>query len=211
MTPDERDLLQHFLQDLVQTRGVTKDPQAESMILDALRGSPDSPYLLVQHAIISDQALHAAQGQIAQLQDQLRGAQTPASQSRFVGGPSPWAQAAAPQPEPQPQWQPQPTPRYGAGGGPFSGGGGLGSFLRNAGTTAAGVAGGAFLFEGLSNLFGGGRGGFGGGGFGGGFAGGGLGGGPTEIVNNYYDDGASGGSDSGGDGGGFDDGGSSDF
>ena len=45
-----------------------------------------------------------------------------------------------------------------------------GSFLRSAGTTAAGVAGGAFLFEGLSNIFGGGHHGFGGGGFGGGGA-----------------------------------------
>ncbi len=204
MTPDERDLLQHFLQDLVQTRGVAKDPQAESMILDAMRASPDAPYLLVQHAIISDQALHAAQDQIAQLQDQLRNAPVPTAPARFLGGPSPWAQASAPQP--QPQWQPQPQPAYGAGAGPFSGGGGLGSFLRNAGTTAAGVAGGAFLFEGISSLFGGGR-----GGFGGGFGGGGFGGGPTEVVNNYYEDGPSGGGDLGGDGAGFDDGGSNDF
>jgi hypothetical protein len=209
MTPDERDLLQHFLRDLVQTRGVIKDPQAEPMILDAMRASPDAPYLLVQHAIMSDQALHAAQDQIAQLQEQMRSASAPAP--RFSSGPSPWSQAASP--PPQPQWQPQPPPAYGGGGGPFSGGGGLGSFLRNAGTTAAGVAGGAFLFEGLSNLFGGGRGGFGGGGFGGGGFGGGFGGGPTEIVNNYYEDGASGGGDfgGGGDGGGFDDGGSNDF
>jgi uncharacterized protein len=40
--------------------------------------------------------------------------------------------------------------------GPFSGGGGLGSFLRSAGTVAAGVAGGDLLFNGISNLFGGG-------------------------------------------------------
>ena len=217
MTPQEHDLLQNFLQDLVRTRGVTKDPQAESMILDAMRASPDAPYLLVQHAIMSDQALHAAQDQIAQLQDQLRNTPAQAEPTRFLGSaPSPWAQAAAPQPapqaQPQSQWQPQPPPRYDAGPGPFSGGGGLGSFLRNAGTTAAGVAGGAFLFEGISNLFGGGRGGFGGG-YGGGFGGGGFGGGPTEIVNNYYEDGPSGSDDfgGGGDGGGFDDGGSNDF
>jgi hypothetical protein len=209
MTPDERALLQGFLQDLVQTRGVNKDGEADSMIRDALRASPDAAYVLVQHAILSDQALHAAQDQIANLQEQLNSA-SPAPPARFLGGPSPWAQAAAPQPqpEPQPQWQPQPQPSRGFfGPGPFANGGGLGSFLRNAGTTAAGVAGGALLFEGLSGLFGGGRGG-GFGGFGGGF-----GGQPTEVVNNYYDDGGgdSGGGDFGGDGGGgWDDGGSSD-
>jgi hypothetical protein len=204
MTPEERGLLQRFLQDLVQTRGVNKDAEAESMIYDALRASPDAAYVLVQHAILSDQALHAAQDQIATLQNQIcnAGSGPPA---RFLGGPSPWAQAAPP----QPQAQPQPQPSHGfLGPGPFASGGGLGSFLRNAGTTAAGVAGGALLFEGLSGLFGGGRGG-GFGGFGGGQ--------PTEVVNNYYDDGGGssgdfgGGGDFGGDsGGGWDDGGSSD-
>jgi hypothetical protein len=210
MTPDERNLLQGFLQDLVQTRGVNKDTEADSMIRDALRASPDAAYVLVQHAILSDQALHAAQDQIANLQAQLNSAGS-APPARFLGGPSPWAQAAAPQPQPQPQpqWQPQSQPSRGFfGPGPFASGGGLGSFLRSAGTTAAGVAGGALLFEGLSGLFGGGR----GGGFG--SFGGGFGGQPTEVVNNYYDDGGSGdsgGGDFGGDsGGGWDDGGSSD-
>ncbi|HLZ82855.1 MAG TPA: DUF2076 domain-containing protein [Caulobacteraceae bacterium] len=206
MTPDERGLLQRFLQDLVQTRGVDKDPEAESMIRDALRASPDAAYVLVQHAILSDQALHAAQDQIAALQQQVATAGS-APPARFLGGPSPWAQAASAQPPPQPQWQPQPQPSRGFfGPGPFASGGGLGSFLRNAGTTAAGVAGGALLFEGLSGLFGGHGGGFGG--FGGGF-----GGQPTEVVNNYYEDGGdnSGGGDFGGDsGGGWDDSGSMD-
>jgi hypothetical protein len=64
------------------------------------------------------------------------------------------------------------------GPGPFHSGGGLGSFMRTAGTTAAGVAGGALLFEGVSSLFGGH--GFGGGGFGGGRE--------ENVTNNYYDD-----------------------
>jgi hypothetical protein len=175
------------------------------MINDALRASPDAAYLLVQHAILSDQALHAAQEQIARLQEQMRNTPVPAQQpSQFLGGqggPSPWARAAAPPPPPQDQYAP--PPRQGGGffgPGPFNRGGGLGSFLRNAGTTAAGVAGGALLFDGLSNLFGG----RGGGGFGG--FGGGMGGQPTEIVeNNYYDDNSGGGFDTGGgDPGGWD-------
>lgn len=218
MTPDERALLQRFLQDLVQSRAQGKDAEADSLINDALRSSPDAAYLLVQHAILSDQALHAAQGQIAQLQQQLAqqaqaGGQPPAS---FLGGgnprPSPWGQpqpAPAPQPAPNPWGQSQPAapppaaPPY-MGGGPFSSGSGLGNFLRQAGTTAAGVAGGEMLFSGLSGLFGGHP--FGGGGFGGG----GYGMAPPveeTVVNNYYDDNGPGdGSyDDGSNGGGWDD------
>jgi hypothetical protein len=143
MTPDERDLLQRFLQDLVQTRGVAKDPEAAAMIDEALRTSSDAGYVLVQHAILSDQALHAAQDQIAALQQQA-GTGVPAAQpTSFL-------------PSAPAQWSPPPATQY-VGSGPFSGGGGLGSFLRNAGTMAAGVAGGDLLFEGISSLFGGGN------------------------------------------------------
>jgi uncharacterized protein len=204
MTPEERSMLQNFLGDLSAARAGQKDGEAERMISDALRASPDAAYLLVQHAILSDQALHAAQDQIAQLQEQMRNMPAPVQQpSRFLGGqggPSPWARAAAP-PPPQDQYAPaQPQGGGFFGPGPFNRGGGLGSFLRSAGTTAAGVAGGALLFDGLSNLFGGHReGGFGG-------LGGGWGGQPTEVVeNNYYDDNSGGGFDSGaGDPGGWD-------
>ncbi len=207
MNSDERSLLQQFLGDLVATRGAIKDQEADRMITDALRKNPDGAYVLVQHAVMSDQALHAAQGQIAQLQDQLRQAYPSQPSSNFLPSSGPWSGG-------QQQSQPQQQGGGFMGSGPLRSGGGLGSFLRNAGTTAAGVVGGSLLFEGLSGLFGGGRGGFGG--FGGG---GGWGGPPTEVVNNYYDDGGAGsggdfgGGDFGGaDGGGFDNsGGGGDF
>jgi hypothetical protein len=194
MTPDERNLLTQFLSDLSKTQGVAKDPEAAQMIDQTVRSNPDAAYVLTQHALIADQALHQAQGQIQQLQEQLQQLQPRPQPASFFGGPrpaqpqaSPWAQAAQPPPPP-------PYPQQGGGlfgGGPLSGQqSGLGSFLQSAGTTAAGVAGGAFLFEGLSNLFGGHH-GFGGGGFGGGFGGGGFGGGPMEenvTINNYGDD-----------------------
>ena len=72
-------------------------------------------------------------------------------------------------------------------------GGGFSSFLGQAAATAAGVAGGEFLFQGIENLFGHHGGGFAGGGpagsgFGGGFGGGGFEAVPTEdvTINNYY-------------------------
>ena len=195
MTPDERTLLTQFLSDLGQTQGVAKDSEAASMIDNAIRANPDSAYVLVQHALLADQALHDAQAQIAQLKAQN---QPPPQPSSFLGGAglgpsvaqpqyqgqaqSSWGQAAQQPPQPQQSF-------FGggpfAGGGPFSGGGGgLGSFLRTAGTTAAGVAGGEMLFSGLSGLFGGHH----GGGFGG-FGGGGFGGGGETVINNYNDDG----------------------
>jgi hypothetical protein len=204
MTPEERNLLTNFLQDLDQARGGSKDPEAQSMIGQTLARNPDAAYLLVQHTILSDQALHAAQARIAELENQAQGQ---APQGGFLGGgqqQGPWGSAPQ-QPEPQPryydpqyappssQYAPQPQyaqPQYAPSpASPFSTGGGLGSFLRSAGTTAAGVAGGAMLFEGLSGMFGGHH-GFGGGGFGGGF-GGGYGGGPAVenvTVNEYNDD-----------------------
>jgi hypothetical protein len=141
MTPDERNMLQQFIGDLNQSRGTAKDPEADAMIHQALQANPDAAYLLVQHAILADQALHAAQAQIEQMQAQL-GASAPSGS--FLGGYQ----------NPPPRYQDvqyqdvQPAPS-----GPFSANSGLGGFLRTAGTMAAGVAGGEFLAEGLSNLF----------------------------------------------------------
>ncbi|MFO1147628.1 MAG: DUF2076 domain-containing protein [Alsobacter sp.] len=56
-------------------------------------------------------------------------------------GAGPWGRSAPPGPWGAPQ------------GGMFGGGGGGGGFLRGAMTTAAGVAGGALLYQGLSSLF----------------------------------------------------------
>ncbi|MHB8283831.1 MAG: DUF2076 domain-containing protein [Caulobacteraceae bacterium] len=148
MTPDERNILQQFLQDLAQTRGAAKDPDADAMIGQAIRTNPDAAYLLVQHAIIADQALHAAQAQIEQLESQSAPA-APSAPS-FLGGSQYYqAQPYAGQQEQAYQGQSQaPAPSS-----PFAANSGLGGFLRSAGTMAAGVAGGEFLAQGLSNIF----------------------------------------------------------
>lgn len=175
MTPDERNLLTRFLADLNARRGVQKDAEAEQAISEALTSNPDAAYLLVQHAILADQALAAAQARIAELELEVRRqfAQGQSSQGDQGGGFLGGLFGRG-----EPNREPPPPPRRGPWGGPepysavpqtypqhggfFGGGapaqpGGMGSFLRTAGTTAAGIAGGAFLFQGLSNLFGGGR------------------------------------------------------
>ncbi len=220
MTPEERSLITQFLGDLARLQAGPKDPEADALIRQAFAAQPDAAYLLVQHSLLADQALHASQDRIQQLETQLRAPATQPQASSFLsGGPAPnvgYSQAQAGYGQAQPGYG-QPQPGYGTavppspapgffGGGAPAQSGGLGSFLRGAGTTAAGVAGGAFLFEGLSNLFGGGRGG------GGGFFGGGY---PQEVenvtVNNYDDGGGFGGGDDFGGGGDWSDNSGGDF
>lgn len=176
MNADERTLLTRFLNELASARASNKDGEAEAMITRVLSNNPDAAYLLVQHTIVADQSLHAAQSRIAELEQQ-QAAPPPQQSSSFLpqgGGYNPWGNRQADAYAPPP---PEARP------GIFSSGGGLGSFLRNAGTTAAGVAGGEMLFSGLSDLFGH-RGG--GGLFGGGE---GLMGQPENVtINNYGDD-----------------------
>ncbi len=158
MTPDERALLTSFLRDLTATRGTARDAEADALIRDTLAANPDAAYLLVQHAIVADQALHAAQARIADLEAQARAVAAP--QTSFLPPRvNPWDNpVAAPAPAygySQTYGQTYTPPPPEARPSIFGGGGGVGSFLRSAGTTAAGVAGGEMLFSGLSDLFGG--------------------------------------------------------
>ncbi len=146
MTPDERNLLTSFLGDLAQTPATSKDPEAASMISAAVQSNPDALYLLVQHAILADQALHAAQAQISAMQSQ----QAPA--------PS-FLQGQANPPAYQPAYQPAYGGPFGGQQGglipqsPFGANSGLGGFLKTAGVLAAGVAGGDFIAQGIENIF----------------------------------------------------------
>ncbi|MBC7413369.1 MAG: DUF2076 family protein [Herminiimonas sp.] len=181
MTPQETEALRGFLAQLTQVQAVSKDPQAASMIAAAFSQQPDAGYLLVQRAMLLDQALAAARAQIAGLQQQLDAEQRQARASTAGGGfldpASAWGRSAG---DPggamgmaAASWRPQgdaipgtaprtdqrfePAPQYvppaaaPARPGLFGGGGG---FLGNMAATAAGVAGGAFLFQGIENLMG---------------------------------------------------------
>jgi uncharacterized protein len=103
------------------------------MIAQAVQANPDAVYLLVQHALLSDQALHAAQQQIQALQTQVQSA-PPAPAPSFLSGPTPWGGQLVQS-------------------SPVGQGSGLGNFLRSAGTLAAGVAGCDLIAQGVENLF----------------------------------------------------------
>jgi uncharacterized protein len=203
MEPQERDLITTLLTRLQSAGGQAKDAEADALIRQAMTQMPDAPYYLVQTVLIQDLSLHNAQNRIDELEKQLASASQPQQRTSFLGGllgggsqaavqqgsvPSigPWTRApqAAPPAPPQYAQPPGYAPGYGQPaaspmGGMFGGGGN--SFLRSAATTAAGVAGGALLFQGISSLFGhsyaSGLGGFGGMGMGNGLG--------ETVINNY--------------------------
>src|SRR5438874_2797543 len=227
MTPQERDLLTTLLDRLKSTAvpGQPKDPDADRLIRQAVAERPDMPYYLVQTVLIQDLSLHQAQARIAELEQQLADANASQSQptsflGRLLGGgqsaqPSggganagPWSRGPNVAPSPPQQGAPQyaqpgyAQPGYAqpgsAPGVGMLGGAGGGGFLRSAAATAAGVAGGALLFQGISSMFGHGYANSLYGGMGGMTPG--LG---ETVINNYY-------GDSSGSGGGADYGGGSD-
>ena len=141
MTPQEKELLQGFLIGLTRAHAVTKDAEAQALIARAVAQQPDAAYLLVQRALLLAQAVQQANAQIAKMREQS---------GSFVGDERTWAQATSPTPAPAPAstLQAQAAPRTAGANSGWSG------FLGNAAATAAGIAGGAFLFRGLEDLFG---------------------------------------------------------
>ena len=164
MNAEEGKVLQEFLDQLVQARGVAKDPQADALISKAAAQQPDAAYLLVQRALLLDHALTQSRAQIATLQQELQAARAPnaASASSFLDPGSAWGRSAADMPRapiaPATQYPVPPTamqnPAPAAAARPGFFGSNAGSLLSNVATTAAGVAGGAFLFQGIEHLLG---------------------------------------------------------
>ena len=201
MNADEQKLLSGLFDRTRQAADTPRDPEAERFILDQIKSQPSAPYLLAQAVIVQEHGLNACHERIQALEAQvtaLQNAPPPPQQSggllgsilvssqsaqpsqpspgRFSG---PWGGGgAAPQDAYAAQGQPPQAGRWAAP--PQAQGGG---FLQGALTTAAGVAGGALMFEGIKNMMGG-NSLFGG-------SGGGTGTVPQAgetVINNYYND-----------------------
>jgi hypothetical protein len=177
MNSQESTLIAELFDRISKNQPLQVDPEAERLIAEKVAANPNAAYVLTQSTIILQQAVTAAQNRIAALEKQVAEASS-AQGGGFLSGVAnlfgtPPAQVAPIRPvTPPPIPQQTPTaPATSAGG----------SFLQNAAATAAGVAGGALLFQGIENLLGHG-GGFGGGN---GFMGQAQ---PTEVINNYYMD-----------------------
>jgi hypothetical protein len=205
MTPQEQEMIDGLVERIRNTQVNDKDLAAEQHLQQGLAGYPDAVYVLAQTVLVQQYGLQQAQQQIQALQsqlDQLRQQQAtvPANGGSFLShlfgsapqqpppqqnyGPGYSASQVPYQPVNNPSYPPPayPPPSYAASypvytqpmgyGAPSSGG-----FLRGAMQTAAGVAAGEMMFEGMESLFHG---------FGGGYGGGRPG---ETVVNNYYGEG----------------------
>jgi hypothetical protein len=180
MNLQESNLINELFDRIAKNAPQQRDAEAERLIAEKVAANPQAPYVLTQSTIILQQAVTAAQARIAALEKQVSEAQQGggflSGVANLFGTPQSPAQPASP----ARPLSPPPIPQQAA---PATFGGG--SFLQNAAATAAGVAGGALLFQGIESLLG----------HGGGFGGGGFGSTsqvqPTEVINNYYSDNAS--------------------
>jgi hypothetical protein len=202
MTPQERDLILGLFQRLTPPPDDQIDEEARALIERLARERPLATYLLAQTALVQEYALKGAQARIAELEEKLANCAEPAPASGrksflsgLFGGDTSAAQDIARRPTYQDRYQQtgqeryQQAPPQPAASGPWGGGGaasGGPSFLRSALSTAAGVAGGALLFQGIERMLG-----YGGGPFASaGLLGGGMAGQPMEevVVNNFGTD-----------------------
>ena len=145
MEMQERQLITGMFDRLQPFESQPRDAEAAALIADLVRRQPAAPYLLTQTVLVQEQALKAAQERIAELEGRAGGAA--ASSSFLSSAPKigPWGSKPS-------SAVPQTAPPAQAPGGAWGGGAGGGGFLRNAMATAAGVAGGALLFQGISSL-----------------------------------------------------------
>jgi uncharacterized protein len=146
MQQQERDLITGLFDRLRPFDSQPRDPEAERLIADGVARQPSAPYLLTQTVLVQEQALKAAQERIAELEANSGAAPAAGflSSAPKIG---PWgaAPAAPAAPSTRSPLQAAVAPQAAGGGG---------GFLRSALTTAAGVAGGALLFEGIRGMFG---------------------------------------------------------
>jgi hypothetical protein len=182
MTPEERQMISDLFGRIGST-GVDKDREAEALITQQMRRSPDAAYMLVQSVLMQDIALQQSTARIEDLEEQLRQIETSNAPQRssgsFLGGLFGGAPArpSAPssrsssvpafgsRPAASTPWGSQPAPGYGSGprdtpaapmgGQPPPAASPGGGFLKGAMATVAGVAGGMLLAESVRNMLGG--------------------------------------------------------
>jgi hypothetical protein len=156
MTPQERELVTTFLQQMTQAQAGQKDAEAEAMMREATAKQPDAVYLLVQRAMGLEYALQAAHSETAKIQGELNQLRSTSSGS-FLANPNAWGKTPTSNPASAPAagmaLSPQgPTRRPAAAAAPASSWGS--GMLGTVATTAAGVVAGSFLFQGIQGMMG---------------------------------------------------------
>lgn len=173
MTPEERQMITGLFDRMRSYGRPEKDREADTLINEAVRSTPDASYMLVQSVLVQEHALQEAGNRIKDLEEQVRSLQQREDQPKssgsgsflggLLGGGRPVSQpgtssvpvigSRAPAPsafdqDQQRPWSQSPPQQQAA---PPAGGG----FLRSAMATAAGVAGGMLAAGAIRDLMGG--------------------------------------------------------
>ncbi|WP_376706272.1 DUF2076 domain-containing protein (plasmid) [Mesorhizobium sp. ISC25] len=149
MTPAEQNLIEDIFNRIRSHGAAGRDGEADTLIGHLMRETPGAAYALVQSVLVQDQALREADQRIRTLEQRQveRGAD-----GSFLGSADRqhWNASPTGPSTSAPQGDATPLPSAERG-----------RFLRGALQTAAGIAGGALLFEGVRSLLHGGSGGVG--------------------------------------------------
>ena len=86
MTPDEQRLIDDLFDRLSQQGGVAKDRQADALIQQRLRQTPDAAYMLVQSAIVYQHQIAANEERIRDLEEQVSANDAVPERGSFLGG-----------------------------------------------------------------------------------------------------------------------------
>lgn len=157
MTPEERQLISGLF-DRMRSFGVpVKDREAEVLINQSVRSFSDTPYMLVQSALVQEQALEQAHAHIQDLEEYLRAAEEKQGRASsgagsflgrlFGGGRAPAPSSTGD----QSPWRQDQSPAQQPAAAPAPSGG----FMHSAMTTAAGVAGGVLVSGAIRDMLGG--------------------------------------------------------
>ena len=171
MNTQERDMLNAFLTQLTQAQVGAKEPEADTLIAQALAKQPNAGYLLVQRAMQLDFVLQQSQAKVAELQAQLE-RQKPAAQASFLNDVHAWGRGPSATPAGQnpvsaaaagPAGSPA-MAKPAAAGAPVAAAAPApaaaaptpwgSSMMGTVATTAAGVVAGSFLYSGIQSLMG---------------------------------------------------------
>jgi hypothetical protein len=182
LTPEERHAINDLFARLQANSPADKDAEAEALINQLMRRTPDSAYILVQTTLVQEAHIEDLDARINDLEAQLAGNNRQQSSGGFLGGARrssapredyaddrrssipPIGSRSGPsayEPAPQPGWRGNRDEPANARPGappqqqPQSGGGG--GFFKTAAAMAAGVAGGSLLANSLGGMFGGGK------------------------------------------------------
>ena len=182
LNPEERNAINDLFARVQANGPADKDAEAEALINQLMRRTPDSAYILVQTTLVQEAHIADQEDRIRELEAQLAANSRPAAGGGFLGGAR---RSAAPRDDyaddrrsgippigsrsgpssydapPQPAWRGGRDEPASARSGmppqqqPPQQAGGGGGFFRTAAAMAAGVAGGTLLANSLGGMFGG--------------------------------------------------------